>query len=140
MEKARKKTYFVTVLLGAALVACLIYYGSNRGAVSPGFTLDYGFGSAYTHEEIDAAAKAAVRDFKRNYPSCTLNSLRCGAEQNQWAQEQFGADQGLMLYGSYTTGDKGTANFLPHKTCSDWGWLLVREDGGAWRVGTAGLG
>lgn len=140
MEKATKKTYLITILLGAVLVACLWSSGEYRGAVSEDFQLDYGFGSAYTQEDMDAAAAKVKRYFKNSYGGCTLYNLRYEHDLSEETLLDYDADEGIEFVGDYSYDGESSMVYLPHQNMKDWRWTVVKSDGGRWRVANAGWG
>ena len=130
--KVTRMAALVTALMWIALALFLVYWYNNRGSVSPDFTLDYGTDTSYTQEEIDAAAKELKKDFKRYRKDCTQQNLRYSGDSSEKAKE-YNADQGLEFSGSYTY-DENNPDRIHFPDGFDCCWLLVREDGGSWRV------
>ena len=64
-----------------------------------------------------------------------------GKEGNESWAEQYDAEEAMVLYSDFdvdSSGGDGSLN--PNSTYTDWSWVLVRENGGAWKIATWGMG
>lgn len=47
----------------------------------------------------------------------------------------------MVLYSDFDVdGSGGDGSLNPNSTYTDWSWVLVRENGGAWKIATWGMG
>ena len=65
--------------------------------------------------------------FKKHHEDYTLTNLRYSGDRSALARQDYHAAQGLAFSG-FCTYD------IDVNVVEEWGWLLVREDGGSWRV------
>ena len=125
--KASRIAALLTALVWIVVALFLVYRANNQGTVSPDLTLDYGTDTSYTQTEIDAAAKEVEKYFKKHHEDYTLTNLRYSGDRSALARQDYHAAQGLAFSG-FCTYD------IDVNVVEEWGWLLVREDGGSWRV------
>ena len=99
----------------------------------------------YTEQEIDDAAKTAIKYFEREFSGCTLKEIRYlgdeGAERFRGWAEQYDADDAIILVSTFdvdASGGDGSLN--PNSTYTNWQWILVRDGVGGWRHVTHGYG
>lgn len=97
------------------------------------------------YEDIQAAVDVVEKKFKRDFSGCTMTALRyaphSGKEGNEAWAEQYDAEEAMVLYSDFdvdSSGGDGSLN--PNSTYTDWSWVLVRENGGAWKIATWGMG
>ncbi len=92
----------------------------------------------YTEEDIIAAINVIEKDFKKDWPGCTLIELYYAGDEKSkkhqdWA-DRNDADEVLVLMSSFYV-DKtcpiGSLN--KGSTYSDWCWILVRNKGEEWQ-------
>ena len=99
----------------------------------------------YTDADIEAAMDAVNTYFEAEFKGCTLTQLRYPGDASadlftEWAQE-YGADEAIVLYSSFDTDASGGDGSLePNTTYDDFQWILVRDNGGTWKVKTYGYG
>ena len=79
------------------------------------------------------------------FQGCTLTQLRYPGDASadlftEWAEE-CEADEAIVLYSSFDTDASGGDGSLePNTTYDDFQWILVRDNGGTWKVKTYGYG
>ena len=99
----------------------------------------------YSNEDIQAAVDTVEKEFKKDFPGCTMTALRyttlSGKDSNtEWAT-QYNAEEAMVLYSDFTVDDSGRSESLnPDSTYTDWQWVLVRHAGEKWKIATCGLG
>ena len=91
----------------------------------------------YTQNEIDAAIDVIKKDFSRSWKGCTLTEIsyagdEVSREHQDWA-DRNGADEVLVLTSTFDVAESGANPTLnPGQTYTNWMWILVRSNGGAW--------
>lgn len=99
----------------------------------------------YTDDEIESALQTVKDYFSREFDGCALTKLyypgdTFSGEFTEWA-ERYDADEGIVLYSNFDVDPSGGDGSLnPNSTYEDWQWILVRDNGGAWRHVTHGYG
>lgn len=99
----------------------------------------------YTDDDIENAVAAVTACFETEFQGCTLTELRYPGDAlsnlfTQWAQE-YNTDEAIVLYSSFDTDASGGDGSLePNTTYDDFQWILVRDNGGTWKVKTYGYG
>ena len=127
----KKTTGTILCLL---LVLCLSACG---GKVSDAKTHNVE-SETYSQQDIAAAIDVIKKEFKSNWKGCTLTEIYyAGDDKSQnhqdWA-DRNNADEVLVLLSSFSvdaSGGDGSLN--PNSTYDNWGWILVRINGGQWR-------
>lgn len=120
--------FSLTGILLLALCACTSPSDSNSEYSS----------ALYTDAEITAAIDAATAYFDTYFTGCTLTEITYGGDEKtqahkEWA-ERHDADEVIVLLSSFdvdASGGDGSLN--PNSTYDNWMWIMVRNDGGAWR-------
>lgn len=131
---------FVTACLSACLLlVCLCACGG--GDVSDCSVAAVG-SDIYSAADIDAAIKTAAAHFKKEFSGCTLTEIGYIGDDAglfaEWA-EQYEADEAIVLRSSFSVDAfGGDGSFEPNSTYTDWNWILVRSEGGKWRLVTQG--
>ncbi len=93
----------------------------------------------YTPEDIRAAIELIKGEFQESYNGCTLTEICYAGDEfssryQDWA-DRAGADEVIVLLSSFdvdASGGDGSLN--PNSTYERWNWILVRTDGGPWRL------
>lgn len=130
---------WLMLLLLLSLSAC-------GGKLADGMQVKIAEGSSgYSTEDIQAAVDVVEKTFKRDFPGCTMTALRyapdSGKEANEAWAEQYDAEEAMVLYSDFDVDSSGGDGSLdPNSTYTDWSWVLVRENGGAWKIATWGMG
>ena len=119
---------WLMLLLLLSLSAC-------GGKLADGMQVEIAEGSSgYSTEDIQAAVDVVEKTFKRDFPGCTMTALRyapdSGKEANEAWAEQYDAEEAMVLYSDFDVDSSG----------GDGSWVLVRENGGAWKIATWGMG
>ena len=124
----------------------LLMLSACGGKISEGMQVEITEGNTYySNEDIQAAADTVEKEFKKDFPGCTMTSLRytatSGKDSNtEWAT-QYQAEEAMVLYSDFTVDDSGRSESLnPDSTYTDWQWVLVRHAGEKWKIATCGLG
>ncbi len=127
------------LLLSLMLSAC-------GGKLADGMQVEITEGDTYySSEDIQAAVDTVEKEFKKDFPGCTMTALRytalSGKDSNtEWAA-QYDAEEAMVLYSDFTVDDSGRSESLnPDSTYTDWQWVLVRHAGEKWKIATCGLG
>ena len=98
-------------------------------------------GSAlYTKQDIDDAIAVILKDFK-SFTDCTLTRIAYAGDEltqqeieaHREGYESWGEFDELIVLLSDFTVDGDQNDSLTEGTYTGWNWILVREDGGAWR-------
>ncbi len=104
-----------------------------------------GESAVFTQREIENAMEVAMNYFRREFDGCTMTRIEYSEERSEaaareWAQ-QYGADEGIVLYSSFDVdGSGGDGSLNPNSTYSNWQWILTRNKGGNWVLRTWGYG
>ena len=103
----------------------------------------------YTQEDIDAAIAVILKDFKKSYTDCTLTRITYAGDEItqkeiEWHREGYEESWGdfdelIILLSDFTVNVQHD-NGLTKGPYGDWIWMLVRENGGAWRHVDHGYG
>ena len=130
---------WLMLLLLLSLSAC-------GGKLADGMQVEITEGDTYySNEDIQAAVDTVEKEFKKDFPGCTMTALRytalSGKDSNtEWAT-QYNAEEAMVLYSDFDVDSSGGDGSLdPNSTYTDWSWVLVRENGGAWKIATWGMG
>lgn len=124
----------------------LLTLSACGGKLSEGMQVEITEGDTYySNEDIQAAVDTVEKEFKKDFPGCTMTALRytalSGKDSNtEWAT-QYNAEEAMVLYSDFTVDDSGRSESLnPDSTYTDWQWVLVRNAGEKWKIATCGLG
>ena len=124
----------------------LLTLSACGGKLSEGMQVEITEGDTYySNEDIQAAVDTVEKEFKKDFPGCTMTALRytalSGKDSNtEWAT-QYNAEEAMVLYSDFDVDSSGGDGSLdPNSTYTDWSWVLVRENGGAWKIATWGMG
>ena len=99
----------------------------------------------YSGKSINEAMNVVIGFFFFHYDGCTLKRLEYNEEfstkrSDEWA-EQYDADEAIVLLSEFEVDHTGGDGSLePNSTYRKWQWILVRDNGGAWRLKTWGYG
>lgn len=129
-----------------ALLLVSLLLSACGGKLSEGMQVEITEGDTYySNEDIQAAVDTVKKEFKKDFPGCTMTALRytalSGNDSNtEWAA-QYDAEEAMVLYSDFTVDDSGRSESLnPNSTYTDWQWVLVRHAGEKWKIATCGLG
>jgi len=99
----------------------------------------------YTDTEIADAIDAAIAYFKAEFSGCTLTEITYAGDEASEDEREFAAwhnaDEVIVLVSSFdvdASGGDGSLN--PNSTYDGWKWIMVRNNGGAWRHADHGYG
>lgn len=103
----------------------------------------------YTEAEINDAIQVILKEFKGSWSGCTLTELSYagdeinaretayylgGAYSGDYLDAWGDFDQVMILISSFDTdSDPGDGGLNSNFTYSNWNWILVRSNCGAWR-------
>ena len=130
----------MTLMLALLFAGCSGRSGGNIDNVTIN---DWKPSEIYSDADIEAAFKAVKEYFHAEFDGCTLTKLyypgdTYADEFDRWA-EQYGAAEAIVILSSFdvdASGGDGSLN--PNSTYKDWGWVLIRNDGGEWEHATHG--
>ena len=123
----------------------LLTLSACGGKLSEGMQVEITEGDTYySNEDIQAAVDTVEKEFKKDFPGCTMTlryTALSGKDSNtEWAT-QYNAEEAMVLYSDFTVDDSGRSESLnPDSTYTDWQWVLVRHAGEKWKIATCGLG
>ena len=85
----------------------------------------------YSQQDISDAIDVVKSDFKQNNSDFILESQ----SYQEWADRNK-ADELLVLLSTFHTDSDGGSDksFEPDTEYTDWNWILVRNDGGKWKI------
>lgn len=92
----------------------------------------------YSQEDIASAIEVIKKDFQKDFKGCTLKEIYYAGDEftagyQEWA-ERNNADEVLVLLSSFDVSASATEGSLnPGSTYEGWNWILVRNNGGAWK-------
>lgn len=126
------------VLLALCLTACF-----GKGGIVDGAATREVESEIYSQEDIAAAIDAVKREFKRSWSGCTLKEIEYAGDEESRKDEAFlerhGADEAIVLLSSFHVDESGGDGSLnANYTYESWSWILVRANGGAWRLADFG--
>ena len=100
----------------------------------------------YSEEELLDAVDVVMDTFQRGYGDCTLLNVEYDEEfslerAEGWAQ-QYGAEEVVILLTDFYVGMDAMAvgPMNPGGTCSNYQWILSRNNGGRWTLQDRGYG
>lgn len=112
---------------------------------TPAVNQKYG-SKIYTDEEIDDALEIAVECFNETFTTCThLGTKYAGdavLDRDYWKDypAKHDADQVIVLISTFDVGSDGiTMGLNPNSRYDNWSWILVRSNGGEWRLTDRGF-
>lgn len=121
----------------------LLTFAACGKKTNGGYTVVVPSDAHYSEQDIRAAMRVAVRHFEQEFDGCTLLSI-CYDEakvkdaEPEWAA-QYDADEAIVLLSSFhVDGSGGDGSFNANSDYTDWQWILVRSNGGAWELKTWG--
>ena len=108
------------------------------GGVVKGVQITECSSEIYTQQDIEQAIDEAIRYFRSEFDGCTLLEIGYAGDDKQggWQNvaQRHGADQVIVLVSKFDVDGSGRCQGLnPNSTYTGWNWLLVRNEGGAWR-------
>jgi len=102
-----------------------------------------GESNIYSESEINSAMDSVVNKFKMNFHGCELLKLEYSddylAQAKGWAEE-YGYDEAIVLLSEFKTGDSNDGSLGPNSVYSNYQWILVRNEGGKWKIKNWGYG
>lgn len=126
----------------AALMTCLLC-ACGGGDVSEA-VIDYGESELYEAEELDAAAKVVLKEF-RDFDGCVLHTLEyAGDDAGARELENYrGAGREYARCAVFTSSFRSPADgggtWEAGREYTGWSWILVQEEGhGDWALLGAG--
>ena len=133
-----KKKQILTVLLLAALCLSLCgckAIGALYGDVSS-VVRQVGNPTAHSEEAINAAMDAVIKEFRKNYGGCTLDTLWYDAVLESKETKPTDADEMILLACEFHTGDYGPnvlQSLSPNEHHTGYKWMLCRY-GDRWEI------
>ncbi len=97
----------------------------------------------FSEREINSAMFQVYKTFGLNFEGCVLLEIEYDEEYSkdraeEWA-EHYGFDEGIVLLSKfYVAGENGS--LASGETYSKWNWILVRNNGGSWKLKDWGYG
>ena len=93
----------------------------------------------YTETEVSEAFDTVNAYFRKNYKGSTMESLSYNdaysLSETKTITDLASDEEAIVILTTFKTGKNGTDTGLPAKTrYKDWKWVLVRTEGGPWRV------
>lgn len=138
----------------AILVICILFFCAGcmhlpqQGNVASA-QIETVESALYTQKDIDAAIAVILEDFKAHYTDCTLTRIAYAGDEitqkeierhREGYEESWGDfDELILLYSDFTV-DSDRHDSLMKGPYDNWNWILVRENGGAWRHVDHGYG
>ncbi|MBQ7874757.1 MAG: hypothetical protein IJ306_06315 [Oscillospiraceae bacterium] len=98
----------------------------------------------FTERDIDKAMFAVYKKFAFDFEGCVLLEIEYDEEYSKeraegWA-EQYDSDEAIVLLSKFYVAADGDGSLKPGETYSKWNWILVRNEGGPWKLMTWGYG
>lgn len=92
----------------------------------------------YLQEDITEAIDTMIREFDRNWNNCILNELYYAGdyvtlEHREWA-DRYNADETIVLKSMFYVDRADGAASMNIGCTYFWEWILVRNNGGKWRL------
>lgn len=133
-----KRSFLLILLLLFAVCGFLAVSDNTRGA-----EIELEGSEIYTEAELRAAANVVLRRF-RHFPArlerLWYDEERC-IKEREYFSAQYDAEDVLVLMSDFTANKGKTTHnsgFEPGRQYTNWTWVLVRNDGGAWQLKTYG--
>ena len=139
-----RKTLLVSLLcLGIILALCAC------GGNVKGVQIHAVESEIYSEKDINAAVRVVIHEFDRSWTGCTLTSISYAGDEITKSESEYyldtlglyDADELIILISSFDvdkTGGDGSLN--PNSTYEGWKWILIRNNGGAWKHVDHGYG
>ena len=127
----------------AFLLVLVLTFAACGKKTNGGYTVVVPSDAHYSEQDIRAAMRVAVRHFEREFDGCTLlsicyNEAKVKDAEPEWAA-QYDADEAIVLLSSFhVDGSGGDGSLNANSDYTDWQWILVRSNGGAWELKTWG--
>jgi len=137
------KRFFALALAGLLLLACA-GCGGNAGKTNNVRVIG-GESTKFSPAEIEAAQDCVLKKFK-DFEGCDLEKLWYDEEYSEARIERYmstgnGSENGvakdnvIILLSDFHVDSTGGGGFSPDTDCTDWNWILIRDDkSDAWRV------
>lgn len=132
----------IAQVMAVAVIVAILLAGCLGGDVS-NVQRVVGESQIFNKGEINAAMSEVIRFFGREFDGCYLLELKydekCSvASSKEWV-EQYGADEGIVLYATFYVGDTGGDGSLePNSTYKNYQWVLTRSGVTGWKLQTWG--
>lgn len=100
----------------------------------------------YSREELLKAADAVMDDFQKGFDDCRLRKLEYSESHTlreaEYRRTHYGEEDVVVFLADFYVGMKGPAvgALIPGQTCSNYQFILSRNDRGAWVVRDKGYG
>ena len=97
----------------------------------------------YSEDEISDAMTIVEQTFHQEFKGCKLLNLRYDEERSKqeaeyWLEE---ADEAIVLLSDFhVSANGGDGSLNQNSDYTDWSWILLRKNGGAWTLRTWGYG
>ena len=127
----------------ALLLALLLLLSLAACGKTQGYTVIVPYDAHYSEKEIRAAMRVAVRYFEKEFDGCKLLSIyyeeaKVKDAEPAWAA-QYNADEAIVLLSSFhVDAGGGDGSLNANSDYTDWQWILVRSNGGNWKLETWG--
>ena len=122
------------VLLALCLTACF-----GKGGIVDSAATHEVESEIYLQEDVAAAIDAVKREFRRSWSGCTLKEIEYAGDEESRKDEAFlerhSGDEAIVLLSSFYVDESGgDCSLNANYTYENWNWILVRANGGAWRL------
>ena len=92
----------------------------------------------FSQSDISSAMAVIEKEFKKGWRGCTLKEIYYAGDEltRKFADypARYDADEVIVLLSSFHVDSSGRSPSLnPDFTYNDWNWILVRNEGEAWR-------
>ena len=147
MKQKFRRNVILLVGISLLLLCCGIFYLENEvyGNVRDAQRITDA-SSVYTEAEIAAAMDVATAYFRAEFGGCRLMEMVYDEEKSclqsaGWAK-QYAADEAIVLHSTFEvcSPDAWKRGLAAGEIYRNWAWILVRNDGGTWRLKTWGYG
>lgn len=98
----------------------------------------------FSAKDINSAMFKVYKKFGIDFEGCVLLEIEYDEEYSKeraddWA-ENYGYDEGIVLLSKFYVAAESDGSLEPGETYSKWNWILVRNEGGPWKLMTWGYG
>ena len=127
----------------ALLLACLLY-ACGGGDVSEA-VIDYGESELYGAKELEAAARAVLKEFS-DFDGCVLHTLEYAGDDVSVRELEHSRSldgdrsfvQCVVFTSSFHSPEEGGGTWEADREYTGWTWTLAREENGSWALLSAG--
>lgn len=133
---------FVLLLLSVAMLFSLCACGGKTGDAK----VTVGESSLYGREDLLDAADAVMDDFKKGFDHCKLLRVEYSEahtlRESEHRREHYGDADVMVFLADFYVGFKALAvgPLIPGQTCSNYQFILTRDNRGEWVVRDKGYG